>query len=157
MSEFPDMSRNDTLMVHRVYQHWDDIPPTQNSNPLSLLPPCPFLPPPPDLLRLLSQVGRHFLAAAFSLRVSRSFDAARLVTLACLVALADAVMRVVATGGPPAGRVAGSVATVRARPHWALKRVGPPKMYATPRTDELKPNAKQRVAQIGVNTACVVR
>ena len=55
---------------------------------------------PADLLRLLHQVCRHFLAAVFSLKVSRSFDAARLVTMACFVAVADAVMRVVASDQP---------------------------------------------------------
>jgi len=46
-----------------------------------------------DLLRLLSLVAQHFAAAAMSLRVTRSFDAGRIVTLACLTAVADAVVR----------------------------------------------------------------
>jgi hypothetical protein len=47
-----------------------------------------------DLLRLLSMVCRHFAACCFSIRVTRSFDATRLVVVACLATLADAVMRV---------------------------------------------------------------
>ena len=47
-----------------------------------------------DLLRLLSMVCRHFAACCFSIRVTRSFDAVRLVVVACLATLADAVMRV---------------------------------------------------------------
>ena len=47
-----------------------------------------------DLLRLLNLVARHFAACSFSIRVTRSFDAVRLVTVACLVAIADAVMRI---------------------------------------------------------------
>jgi len=39
-------------------------------------------------------VARHFAACSFSIRVTRSFDAVRLVTVACLVAIADAVMRI---------------------------------------------------------------
>ena len=53
-----------------------------------------------DILRLLNQVCRHFLAAVFSLRVTRSFDAARLVTMGCILAVADAAMRLVATDIP---------------------------------------------------------
>lgn len=47
-----------------------------------------------DLLRLLSMVCRHFAACCFSIRVTRSFDAVRLVVVACLATLADAVMRI---------------------------------------------------------------
>ena len=39
-------------------------------------------------------MARHFAACSFSIRVTRSFDAVRLVTVACLVAIADAVMRI---------------------------------------------------------------
>jgi hypothetical protein len=46
-----------------------------------------------DLLRLLSLVAGHFAAACLSLKVSRSFDASRIVTLGCLTAIADAVVR----------------------------------------------------------------
>ena len=47
-----------------------------------------------DLLRLLSMVCRHFAACCFSIRVTRSFDAVRLVIVACLATVADAVMRI---------------------------------------------------------------
>ena len=38
-------------------------------------------------------VCRHFAACCFSIRVTRSFDAVRLVIVACLATVADAVMR----------------------------------------------------------------
>ena len=47
-----------------------------------------------DLLRLLNMTCRHFAACCFSIRVTRSFDAVRLVVVACLAALSDAVMRI---------------------------------------------------------------
>ena len=47
-----------------------------------------------DLLRLLSMVCRHFAACCFSIKVTRSFDAVRLVIVACLATVADAVMRI---------------------------------------------------------------
>ena len=37
-----------------------------------------------DLLRLLSMVCRHFAACCFSINLTRSFDAVRLVVVACL-------------------------------------------------------------------------
>lgn len=49
-----------------------------------------------DLLRLLKEVGRHYAAAALSLKVTRSFDAARILTMASMTAVADAVLRAVA-------------------------------------------------------------
>ena len=53
-----------------------------------------------DLLRLLHLLGRHYSAASLSLRVTRSFDAARLLTLACIATVADAVLRIVAEDIP---------------------------------------------------------
>lgn len=38
-----------------------------------------------DILRLLEMVARHFSAASLSLRITRSFDAARVITMACMV------------------------------------------------------------------------
>ena len=38
-----------------------------------------------DILRLLEMVARHFAAASLSLRITRSFDAARVITMACMV------------------------------------------------------------------------
>ena len=46
-----------------------------------------------DLLRLLELIGRHFTSAALSIRATRSFDAARLVTMACIATVADVVVR----------------------------------------------------------------
>ena len=46
------------------------------------------------MLRLINMVCRHFAACCFSIRVTRSFDAVRLVTVACLATIADAVMRI---------------------------------------------------------------
>ena len=53
-----------------------------------------------DMLRLLSMVCRHFAACCFSIRVTRSFDAVRLVVVACLATLADAVMRITTSDVP---------------------------------------------------------
>ena len=53
-----------------------------------------------DLLRLINHVCRHFCAASLSLQVTRSFDAARILTMACMVCVADAVMRVIACDIP---------------------------------------------------------
>ena len=53
-----------------------------------------------DILRLLEMLCRHFSAASLSLKVTRSFDCARIVTLACLATVADAVVRKVAVDIP---------------------------------------------------------
>eukprot|EP00808_Paulinella_micropora_P020702 g53334.t1 len=53
-----------------------------------------------DMLRLLRQVAQHFLAAAFSLPLTRSFDAARILTLAAIACLADVVIHSVACDIP---------------------------------------------------------
>lgn len=45
-------------------------------------------------------VSRHFAAASLSLKVTRSFDAVRMLTMSCLAALTDVVMRVVACDTP---------------------------------------------------------
>ena len=55
-----------------------------------------------DLLRLVSLLASHLGAAALSLRVTRSFDAARIVTLGCLTAIADALARHTAGTGAEA-------------------------------------------------------
>ena len=47
-----------------------------------------------DLLALLQLTTRHFTTAAFSLRVTQSFDAARILTMAAVAMVADAVVRV---------------------------------------------------------------
>ena len=46
-----------------------------------------------DLMRLLQLVCRHFTAAVLSTRTTVLSDAARILTLACLAAIADAVAR----------------------------------------------------------------
>lgn len=45
-------------------------------------------------------MSRHFAAASLSLKVTRSFDAVRMLTMSCLAALADVVMRVKACDTP---------------------------------------------------------
>ena len=49
-----------------------------------------------DLLRLLNVVAQHFAAASLSLRLTKSFDAVRILVMACIATIADSVMRVVA-------------------------------------------------------------
>ena len=46
-----------------------------------------------DLLRLLQMLARHFSCAALSLKITRSFDAARILTTGCIAIVADAVLR----------------------------------------------------------------
>lgn len=45
-------------------------------------------------------ISRHFAAASLSLKVTRSFDAVRMLTMSCLAALTDVVMRVIACDTP---------------------------------------------------------
>jgi len=40
-----------------------------------------------DILRLLNLVAQHFAAAALSLRATRSLDAVRILTMACIAAV----------------------------------------------------------------------
>ena len=53
-----------------------------------------------DLLRLINHVCRHFCAASLSLQVTRSFDAARILTMACIATVADAALRLRAADCP---------------------------------------------------------
>lgn len=53
-----------------------------------------------DLLRSLHIVAQHFSCASLSLRLTRSFDAVRILTMAALSTIADAVLRVVACDVP---------------------------------------------------------
>jgi hypothetical protein len=53
-----------------------------------------------DMLRHLHLISRHYAAAALSLNVTRSFDACRILTMACMSAVADSVMRKSATDSP---------------------------------------------------------
>ena len=46
-----------------------------------------------DLLRLLDLLNRHYAACSLSLRVTRSFDAVRMLTSACIAAITDCVLR----------------------------------------------------------------
>lgn len=46
-----------------------------------------------DLLRLLDLLNRHYAACSLSLRVTRSFDAVRMLTSACIAAVTDCVLR----------------------------------------------------------------
>jgi hypothetical protein len=47
-----------------------------------------------DLLRLLHLICRHYAACCLSVKVTRSFDATRILTVGCIAAIADAVLRV---------------------------------------------------------------
>ena len=53
-----------------------------------------------DILRLTALLGRHFATAALSLKVTRSFDAVRILTMACMATIVDVVMRVKACDIP---------------------------------------------------------
>lgn len=46
-----------------------------------------------DLLRLLDLLNRHYAACSLSLRVTRSFDAVRMLTSACIAMITDCVLR----------------------------------------------------------------
>lgn len=53
-----------------------------------------------DILRLLNMVTQHYTSSVFSLKLTRSFDAARILTMSCIAAVADAVARIVVTDTP---------------------------------------------------------
>ncbi|CAM9225977.1 unnamed protein product, partial [Phaeothamnion confervicola] len=53
-----------------------------------------------NILRQLDLLCRHFAAASLSLKITRSFDAVRMLTMSCLAAVADVVMRVKACDFP---------------------------------------------------------
>ena len=53
-----------------------------------------------DLMLLLHRIMEHFVAAAFSVKHTRAMDAVRMVVSACIAAVADAIMRKVATDIP---------------------------------------------------------
>jgi len=53
-----------------------------------------------DILRSLLLVSRHFAASALSVRVTHSFDATRILTMACMAAVADACVRKTASDVP---------------------------------------------------------
>uniref|UniRef100_A0A0G4IG68 ubiquitinyl hydrolase 1 n=1 Tax=Chromera velia CCMP2878 TaxID=1169474 RepID=A0A0G4IG68_9ALVE len=55
-----------------------------------------------DIMRLLVQIKRHFLASAFSLKTTRSLDAVRVTTMAAICCIADAVVRRPASDCPSA-------------------------------------------------------
>ena len=50
-----------------------------------------------ELFVLLHLITRHYCATTMSLKVTRSFDGARIVTLACIAAIADSLLRKVAS------------------------------------------------------------
>jgi hypothetical protein len=52
------------------------------------------------VLHSLRLVARHLACVCLSVRPTRAFDATRCVTFACIAAVADAVMRVVAFDFP---------------------------------------------------------
>jgi hypothetical protein len=52
------------------------------------------------LLHSLGLLARHLACACLSLRPSRALDAERMIAFACIAAIADAVMRTIATDVP---------------------------------------------------------
>jgi hypothetical protein len=46
-----------------------------------------------EILRNIRLISQHFAAASFSLKLTRSFDATRVLTMACMSTVADAVIR----------------------------------------------------------------
>ena len=53
-----------------------------------------------DILRLLNLLTRHYACASLSLKVTRAFDAERILTFACMSAIADVVFRTTASDVP---------------------------------------------------------
>eukprot|EP00965_Chrysotila_dentata_P120423 3982014-Pleurochrysis_carterae.AAC.4 len=53
-----------------------------------------------DLMLLLQRITEHFAASAFTLDHTRAIDAVRMVVMACIAAVADCVMRQIATDVP---------------------------------------------------------
>eukprot|EP00759_Apiculatamorpha_spiralis_P055747 PhF_6_TR7895/c0_g1_i2/m.11637 len=53
-----------------------------------------------DVVILVNRILEHFVSSAFSLQTTRSFDAVRIVTSGAIVAIADCVLRKVATDHP---------------------------------------------------------
>jgi len=53
-----------------------------------------------DILRLTALLARHFASASLSLKLTRSFDATRILTLGCMATIADVVMRIKACDIP---------------------------------------------------------
>jgi len=53
-----------------------------------------------DMMHTLAQIANHYAACSFSIEVSRAFDATRILTMAAIVTIADAIMRQVATDIP---------------------------------------------------------
>ena len=68
-----------------------------------------------DVLKLLHMLARHFATASLSVMYSRSGDAIRILTISCMAAICDAVMRKIACDIPSAtslhysGKTAGPV------------------------------------------------
>jgi len=53
-----------------------------------------------DVLVLLQRLIEHFASSAFSIQATRSFDAVKIIVPACMAAIADAMMRKIATDIP---------------------------------------------------------
>jgi hypothetical protein len=71
-----------------------------------------------DILRLLNLLTRHYACAALSLKVTRSFDAERILTFACMASIADVVLRTSACDVPAASSL-----------HYSGEAHGPVKPY----------------------------
>lgn len=53
-----------------------------------------------EILRSLGLVARHFAACCMSIKVTRSFDSTRILTMSCIAAVADQVIRILASDIP---------------------------------------------------------
>jgi len=53
-----------------------------------------------DIMRSLNRCCQHFVACGLSVRVTRAFDAARVLTMSCMAVIADTLMRCVASDVP---------------------------------------------------------
>ena len=51
-----------------------------------------------DLLRIIRLLARHYASCAMSLKVTRSFDAARILVMSAMATIADALVRVQVCG-----------------------------------------------------------
>src|SRR5690349_7600034 len=72
-----------------------------------------------DLLKNLCLVSQHFAAASLSLKPTRVLDTVRILTMGCILAISDTVMRMVATDVPSqlalhySGRAEGAFYSIR--------------------------------------------
>ncbi len=80
-----------------------------------------------DIMKLLSQLARHFAAASLSVNITRSGDAVRMLTFSCMACIGDAVLRTIACDTPSQSSL-----------HYSGKALGPgtPFGFAVPQFSE---------------------